>query len=237
MANALQATGREIVFSICEWGHHRPWIWGAKAGGHLWRTTGDIADSWKDVYTTWGILYGIESIGFEQQRGLEAYAGPGHWNDPDMLVVGLRGGSREIAGAGCTDAEYRSHFSLWCMLAAPLMIGCDVRAMDAVTHEILTNHELIALDQDPLGSQGLRVARNGQCEIWKKTLADGDLGVGIFNRGDKARGVSVNSSDLEIEGRWRLRNLWAHEDQGSMEGGFNLDVRAHGCVVYRLKSE
>ena len=235
MGEALRASGREIVFSICEWGHHSPWLWGAKVGGNLWRTTGDIGDSWKDVPVAWGLLYGIESLGFEQQRGLERYAGPGHWNDPDMLVVGLKGTSREIAGAGCTDTEYRTHFSLWCMLAAPLMIGCDVAQMDAATHEILTNRELIALNQDPLGQQGYRACRNGLMEIWKKPLADGALGVALFNRGDKQREVSAHWSDLEISGRYAVRDLWLKQDRGVLETSVTAEVAAHGCVVLRLQ--
>jgi alpha-galactosidase len=235
MSNALKATGREIVLSICEWGHHSPWLWGAKAGGHLWRTTGDIGDSWGNVIADWGgILYGIDSIGFEQQRGLEVYAGPGHWNDADMLIVGLRGQSKEIAGAGCTDGEYCTHFSLWCMLAAPLMIGCDVRKMDEITRAILTNPEVIALDQDPLGKQGYRASRNGLCEIWKKPLADGGLGVALFNRGDKAQIVQAHWSDLEINGRYRARDLWAHSGLGFFDTAFKANVEPHGCIVLRL---
>jgi len=236
MAEALRATGRDIVFSICEWGHHSPWLWGEKVGGNLWRTTGDIGDSWKDVYNNWGVLYGIDSIGFDQQRGLEAFAGPGHWNDPDMLVVGLRGTSREIYGAGCTDIEYRTHFSLWCMLAAPLMIGCDIANMDSATREILTNLEVIALNQDKLGRQGWRASRHGQAEVWKKPLADGALGVALFNRGDKQKTVRAHWSDLEISGRYAIRDLWAHEDCGASDTEFSADVAPHGCVVLKLQS-
>jgi len=234
MAEALKASGRAVVFSICEWGHHRPWLWGANVGGNLWRTTGDIADSWRDVYVNGGVLHGIESIGFEQQRGLAPYAGPGHWNDPDMLVVGLRGGSREIAGAGCTDTEYRTHFSLWCLLAAPLMIGCDVTNMDLVTQDILTNRELIALNQDVLGRQGYRVARHGFTEAWKKVLDGGDVAVALFNRGDKRQAARVHWSDLEIGGAWQARDLWAHRDLGPLREEFSAEVPAHGCVVLRL---
>lgn len=235
MANALRASGRAIVFSICEWGHHSPWLWGEKVGGNLWRTTGDIGDSWKDVHNNWGILYGIESIGFEQQRGLERFAGPGHWNDPDMLVVGLRGTSREIHGAGCTDTEYRTHFSLWCLLAAPLMIGCDIANMDVATREILTNKEVIALNQDPLGKQGWRATRHGQTETWKKPLADGALGVALFNRGEKKQTVRAHWSDLEISGSYTLRDLWAHADQGVSASEIKAEVAPHGCAVFRLQ--
>jgi alpha-galactosidase len=235
MSKALQATGREIVFSICEWGHHHPWLWGEKASGHLWRTTGDIGDCWHNVIAKWGgILYGIDTIGFEQQRGLEAYAGPGHWNDADMLVVGLRGKSKEITGAGCTDTEYRTHFSLWCMLAAPLMIGCDVRSMDEATRQILTNREAIALDQDSMGRQGYRVSRNALCEIWKKPLAGGDAGVGVFNRGDDRRAIPVHWSDLELTGPYQVRDLWAHVEKGVFDESIRMEVEPHGCVLMRM---
>ncbi|MCB0034334.1 MAG: glycoside hydrolase family 27 protein [Anaerolineales bacterium] len=234
ISDALKASGREIILSICEWGHHRPWLWGRKVGGHLWRTTGDIADSWHDVYNTWGIVHGIESIGFEQQRGLESYAGPGGWNDPDMLVVGIRGQSHEIVGAGCTDTEYRTHFSLWCLLAAPLMIGCDVTQIDAATLEILTNRDLIALNQDPLGRQGFRVARHGQTEIWKKPLANGELAVALFNRADKRQTVRAHWSDLEITGTYQGRDLWAGVDLGSLSTEISAAIPPHGCAVYRL---
>ncbi|HTX92572.1 MAG TPA: glycoside hydrolase family 27 protein [Anaerolineales bacterium] len=238
MSAALRATGREIVLSICEWGHHRPWLWGAKAGGQLWRTTGDIGDSWYNVIAGWGgVLYGIDSIGFDQQRGLEAFAGPGGWNDTDMLVVGLRGRSKEIAGAGCTDSEYRTHFSLWCMLAAPLMIGCDVRSMDAATREILTNAEAIAVDQDPLGRQGSRASRNGMGEVWVKPMAGGQLAVGLFNRGDKRLALPAAWSDLEIGGRYRVRDLWAHTDLGVFDWAVRAELEPHGCALFRLTPE
>ena len=235
MSAALQATGREIVFSICEWGHHRPWLWGARVGGQLWRTTGDIGDSWYNLNASWGcILYGIDSIGFEQQRGLEAYAGPGHWNDTDMLVVGLCGRSKSIEGAGCTESEYRAHFSLWCMLAAPLMVGCDVRSMEGGTQVILTNREAIAIDQDPLGRQGYRASRNGMAEIWMKPLEDGQLGVGLFNRGDNTCPIPVSWSDLEISGKYQVRDLWAHADMGVFDSLYRTEVEPHGCALLRL---
>ena len=235
MSAALKATRREIVFSICEWGHHRPWLWGANAGGQLWRTTGDIGDSWYNVNDGRdGILYGIDSIGFEQQRGLETYAGPGAWNDADMLVVGLRGRSKGIVGAGCTGSEYRTHFSLWCMLAAPLMIGCDVRSMDGDTQAILTNREAIAIDQDLLGKQGYRASRNGVTEIWKKPLADGQLGVGLFNRGDNTHPIPVPWSYLQISGKYQVRDLWAHTDMGVFDSLFTAEIEPHGCALLRL---
>jgi alpha-galactosidase len=151
-----------------------------------------------------------------------------------MLVVGLRGRSKEINGAGCTDTEYRTHFNLWCMLAAPLMIGCDVRNMDDVTCQILTNREVIAIDQDALSQQGYRASRNGMCEIWKKPLSDGHLGVGIFNRGDKTRAVPAHWSDLEISGKYQVRDLWAHTDIGVFDSAYSAEVEPHGSVLLRL---
>jgi alpha-galactosidase len=231
MSAALRATGRDIVFSICEWGHHRPWLWGAKAGGQLWRSSTDIFDCWHDASSN---HHGVEIIGFEKQRGLEAFAGPGHWNDPDMLVVGLYGKSRQIPGEGCTDTQYRTHFSLWCLLAAPLMIGCDVSQMNAATRDILLNREVIALDQDPLGQQGYFVCRNNLKEVWKKPLTSDCLAVGLFNREPRTAQITAHWSDLEISGAYAVRDLWAHADLGVYSDKFAATVEPHGCVLLRL---
>lgn len=234
MSDALKATGRPIVFSICEWGQRRPWLWGRQVGGHLWRTTGDIADSWGDWPSRTGfVLLGIDRIGFDLQRGLEAYAGPNGWNDPDMLVVGLRGRGF-IPGPGCTDVEYRTHFSLWCLLAAPLIASCDLRHMDSATREILTNREVIALNQDPLGKQGYWV---GPAEVWVKPLSGGALGVGLFNRGNERATVTAHWSNLEISGRYHVRDLWQHADLGVFEEKFSAEVAPHDCVILRLTPE
>ncbi len=231
MGAALLAAGRPILFNICEWGHHRPWLWAAKAGGATWRVTGDIWDGWQDGPEAEN--NGIDSIGFEQLRGLEQYAGPGQWNDPDMLVVGLRG-KGSIKGPGCTDTEYRTHFSIWCMLAAPLFIGCDLRNIDAISLETLSNSELIALDQDSLGKQGGRVCRLGRTEVWVKPLINGELAVGLFNRSEQPKLVNADWSDLEIEGRYRVRDLWLHEELGIFDGAFSSEVISHGCRILRL---
>jgi alpha-galactosidase len=234
MGKVLRQTGRPILFNICEWGHHQPWLWARQVGGHTWRTTGDIWDGWKDGPHI--SQNGIDSIGFEQQRGLEAFASPGGWNDPDMLVVGLHGRGA-IGGPGCTDEEYRIHFSLWCLLAAPLVIGCDLRNLDAISLEILSNPEVIALDQDPLGKQGSRICRLGRCEVWSKPLSNGDLGVGIFNRDDITRELNVPWSDLEIEGNWRVRDLWQHADLGVYEAQITIQLESHSCRILRLSPE
>ncbi|MBI5959501.1 MAG: glycoside hydrolase family 27 protein [Chloroflexi bacterium] len=230
MGQALRATGRPILFNICEWGRHKPWKWGTQAGGHMWRTTGDIADSWESIL----------KIGFQEQAELAPYAGPGHWNDPDMLVVGMYG-KGNVAQGGCTEAEYRSHFSLWCLLAAPLMIGCDVRKMSPSTRAILLNHELIAVNQDELGCQGYRVGQVDYAyeiaETWAKPLADGSIAVGLFNLGTRQpRLISVpwESLGLHPQRACHVRNLWTGEDLGGFTASFSIPVDSHDVVIIRI---
>lgn len=230
MGQALRATGRPILYSICEWGRHKPWEWAASAGGHMWRTTGDIHDGWESVL----------EIGFQRQAGLEAYAGPGRWNDPDMLVVGMYG-QGNVGRGGCTDAEYRSHFSLWCLLAAPLMIGCDVRAMNDVTREILLNREAIAVNQDRLGRQGYQVGTvyHGRqaADVWAKPLADGSIAVGLFNLGERElRRVTVAWESIGLHDRrpCLVRDLWAGEELGVFRGDFSTLVGRHDVALVRL---
>lgn len=176
MSEALRATGRPIVFSICEWGTHSPWLWGAQVG-HLWRTTGDIQDNWGSVLNI-----------LDRQVGLEQYAGPGHWNDPDMLEVG---------NGGMSETEYQAHFSLWCILAAPLMAGNDLRSMSEATRAILTNREVIAVNQDPLGVQGRKIRDDGDHEIWVKPLVNGERAVLFFNRGEMPARMAVPVEEVE----------------------------------------
>lgn len=225
MGAALQATGRPIVFSICEWGCHRPWEWGRAAGGHLWRTTGDISDSWQS----------IQEIGFYWQRGLEKFHSPGGWNDPDMLVVGVYG-KGNCGGGGCTDVEYQSHMTLWCLLAAPLLAACDLTNMNAATRAILTNPEVIAIDQDALGKQATFACRTfpGDVESWIKPLANGDLAVGMFNRSSKNHHGITYWVDLGIEGAYAVRDLWQRQDAGVFTESFSIDIPSHGAALLRL---
>ena len=167
MGRALQSTGRPIVYSLCQYGLLKVTDWGPSVGGNLWRTTGDIRDSWDSM----------SHIGFDQQADLYAFAGPGHWNDPDML---------EIGNGGMTDTEYRTHMSLWSLLAAPLLTGNDLRDIPQNTRDILLNKEVIAIDQDPLGKQAKRVSKQGDLEVWARPLANGAYAVGLFNRGPAA---------------------------------------------------
>jgi alpha-galactosidase len=224
MRDALAKAGRPIVFSICEWGTSKPWLWAGNVG-NLWRTTGDIQDCW-DCKRNWGGM-GVVHI-LDLQDGLESYAGPGRWNDPDMLEVG---------NGGMTAIEYRSHFSLWCLLAAPLMAGNDLRSMSREVAEILTNREVIAIDQDPLGMQGRRVRGNGDQEVWAKQLADGGRAVVLFNRGPAAAEVTVSWTDIGYPPHLtaKVRDLWSHKDLGNLSGNFSAEVPSHGVVMVTIK--
>ena len=223
MSDALKKSGRPIVFSLCEWGSTKPWLW-ARDVGNLWRSTGDIIDKW-DGTEKWGGLGAIQII--ELQDGLQSYAGPGHWNDPDMLEVG---------NGGMTDTEYRAHFSMWCLFAAPLMSGNDIRTMSASTKEILMNRELIAVDQDALGVAGHKIRTSGTAEVWARPLADGSRAVALLNRGTAPVSIAVSWTDLgypdHVEAA--VRDLWAHQDKGKAHGTFAAEVPGHGVVVLKI---
>jgi alpha-galactosidase len=223
MHDALLKAGRPIVFSICEWGTAKPWLW-ARDIGNLWRTTGDIQDCW-DCKRDWGGM-GVVHI-LDLQDGLESYAGPGHWNDPDMLEVG---------NGGMTTTEYRAHFSLWCLLSAPLMAGNDLRSMPAEIKETLTNREVIGVDQDPLGFQGRRVTREGDREVWAKQLANGGRAVVLFNRGPRSAKLSVSWTDIGYPSHLSasVRDLWAGKDLGQLSGTFSAEVPSHGVVMVTI---
>ncbi len=224
MRDALAKSGRPMVFSLCEWGSSKPWLW-ARDVGNLWRTTGDIQDCW-DCKRDWGGMGFVHIL--DLQDGLESYAGPGHWNDPDMLEVG---------NGGMTTMEYRSHFSLWCILAAPLIAGNDIRSMSPEIAQILKNKEVIAVDQDPLGMQGRRVRREGELEVWSRQLADGSRAVVLLNRGTTESKISVTWSDIGYPDYLpaSVRDLWAMKDLGKSTGSFSSSVASHGVVMVRIK--
>ena len=229
MRQALDASGRPIVFSICEWGKNKPWLWGESVGGNLWRTTDDIEDRWggKHKWPNGGCCsYGMTDI-VDEQAALASFAGPGHWNDPDMLEVG---------NGGMTTNEYRSHFSLWAMMAAPLMAGNDLGNMTPEIREILTNKEVIAVDQDALGRQGTRVAKEGDLEVWSRPLADGSRAVILFNRGADEKSISVDWASLGYPAHLpaHVRDLWQHKDLGAFTGKFSAPVTSHGVVMVRV---
>jgi len=211
--DALAQAGRPIVFSICNWGVKAPWTWGP-ATGNLWRTTGDIKDTWDRMSV----------IGFSQ-NGLEKFAGPGHWNDPDMLEVG---------NGGMKPDEYRVHMALWALLAAPLLSGNDLRNMTSETKKMLTNSEVIAVDQDAKGVQGHRVWDEGPLEIWAKSLADGSSAVGLFNRGESELKITLDFKTLGINGRAKLRDLWQHKDVGVADDSYTAAVPKHGVVLLKV---
>jgi alpha-galactosidase len=208
--DALAQSGRPIVFSICNWGVKAPWSWGP-ATGNLWRTTGDIDDTYDRMSV----------IGFSQ-NGLEKFAGPGHWNDPDMLEVGNGGMKRD---------EYRTHMALWVLLAAPLLAGNDLRSMTPETKEMLTNPEVLAVDQDAKGVQGHRVWDEGPLEIWIKPLANGNHAVGLFNRGESSLKITLDFKMLGSASSLKLRDLWEHKDLGEVQGSYTADVPKHGVVL------
>jgi alpha-galactosidase len=215
MHDALEHAGRPIVYSLCQYGLERVWEWGASVGGNLWRTTEDISDNYESM----------SFIGFGQ-NGLERFAGPGHWNDPDML---------EIGNGKMTHDEYRTHMSLWCMLAAPLLAGNDLSKMTKATLATLTNQEVVAVDQDPKGAQGHRVSQLGPLDVWVKPLADGTQAVGLFNRGESLNPVTVKFSDIGVTGSAGLRDLWAHKDLGSFKDHYTASVPKHGVVLIKVK--
>jgi alpha-galactosidase len=222
MADALAATGRPIILSICEWGTAKPWLW-AKDIGNLWRTTGDITDLWEGKRD---YALGVTTI-LDLQADLYPYSGPGHWNDPDMLEVG---------NGGMTDDEYRAHFGMWAMLAAPLIAGNDVRGMDAQTRAILLAPEIIAIDQDPLGRQARRVWKDGTSEIWARDLADGSRAVALLNRGTAPAEIAIDWSRIGYPSRLsaNVRDLWARKDLGRRTASYATSVRPHAAVIVRI---
>ena len=214
MHQALLATGRPIVFSLCQYGWDDVWTWGASVGGNLWRTTGDINDTYARM----------ADIGFNQ-LGLAQYAGPGHWNDPDMLEVG---------NGGMTDDEYKTHMSLWSILAAPLLAGNDLSKMTPETLAILTNKEVIAVDQDPLGKQGDRAFAVGLTEIWTRPLSGGALAAGLFNRDTEEHSVTLRLKDVGFSKHAKLRDLWKHQDVSATDGSYTVTVPPHGVVMLKV---
>jgi alpha-galactosidase len=215
MSNALKKTGRPIVYSLCQYGTDAVWRWGTDVGGNLWRTTGDISDHYASM----------AEIGFGQ-AGLARFAGPGHWNDPDMLEVG---------NGGMNEEEYRTHMSLWAILAAPLLAGNDLTTMTPETIALLTNPEVIAIDQDRLGKEGNRVSTEGPLEIWARPLVDGSKAVGVFNRQTTALSETVDFKRLGFLTTVQVRDIWQAKDLGKMKGTYSVIVPPHGVILLRVK--
>ena len=214
MHHAISKTGRPMVFSLCQYGADAVWRWGASVGGNAWRTTGDISDNYERM----------TDIGFGQ-AGLAKFAGPGHWNDPDMLEVG---------NGKMNTEEYRTHMGLWALLAAPLLAGNDLSTMKPETILILTNREVIAIDQDALGKQADRVWAEGSQEIWARPLGDGSKAVGIFNRFDWPQTIEVDFRELGFKGSVKARDIWAARDLGTLLSKYVAHVPGHGVVLLKV---
>src|SRR5437868_977495 len=229
MRDALKATGRPILFSMCDWGTAKPWLWASNVGNQ-WRTTGDISDKWF-ANNKWPdgscCQLGMVNI-LDLQVGLESFAGPGHWNDPDMLEVG---------NGGMTTTDYRTHFTLWCILTAPLIAGNDLRNMAPDIKGILTNKEVIAINQDALGREGSRVWKDGDREVWSKQLKDGSRAVVLLNRGTTEVEISVPWEAIGYPANVSasVRDLWEHRDLGKCREKFDAKVESHGVVVVAIK--
>ena len=215
MRDALNKTGRPIFFSMCEWGVDDPATWAPKVG-NSWRTTGDIGDNWNSMISR-----------ADQNDKWAKYAGPGGWNDPDMLEVG---------NGGMTTTEYETHFSLWCLMKAPLLIGCDLTKVDNESLRILMNTEVIAVNQDRLGVQGNKTKSDGDLEVWSGPLDGGAVAVVLLNRGASAANVTAEWSDIGLDSNREatVRDLWQMKDMGSMKGSVTAMVDSHGVVMYKI---
>ncbi len=223
MRNALDKVDRDIVYSLCQYGMGKVWEWGAGVGGNLWRTTGDITDTWESM----------KSIGFGQTENA-SFAGPGHWNDPDMLVVGWVGWGPNLHSTRLTPNEQYTHISLWSLLSAPLLIGCDLERLDDFTLNLLTNDEVIAIDQDVLGKQATPVLIDGDVQVWVKELADGNKAVGIFNLGEEVIDYTLTFDKSGLPGKAKLRDVWRQKELGTFESSFDMKIPAHGVVLVRV---
>ncbi|HKN52746.1 MAG TPA: alpha-galactosidase, partial [Amycolatopsis sp.] len=215
MGDAIKKTGRSMIYALCEWGENQPWLWGRDAGAELWRTTGDISDNWTSMT---GIL--------DKQVPIVGFSGPGGWNDPDMLEVG---------NGHMTTAEYQSHFALWALMNAPLLAGNDLRTMSDTTKRILTNPDVIALDQDWAGKQGYKARDDGDTEVWTKPMSDGSAAVVLFNRGTSSAVMTSSAKEIGLGAAsdYRVRDLWTGEETES-PGALRASVPSHGSAVLRV---
>lgn len=222
MGQALRTQPRDLLFSLCQYGMGHVAAWGAKAGGQCWRTTHDVVDTWESMT---GIV--------QAQEGFELFAGPGAWNDLDMLVVGTVGWGTPHPTRLTSNEQY-SHFSYWCLLASPLLLGCDLTRLDPFTLNLLTNDEVLDVNQDPLGRQAVRVQHDDTQEVWAKTMSDGSTAAGLFNRGCLTRTVTLPFAPLGLKGPHRLRDLWRQKDLGVAADTFTAEIPGHGVLLLKL---
>jgi alpha-galactosidase len=213
IGNALRSSGRAILFSLCDWGQSNVWTWGSGIG-NMWRTTGDISDTWSSMLSN-----------FDSNASHASYAGPGGWNDPDMLEVG---------NGGMSTTQDQAHFSLWAISAAPLITGTDLTSMSSSTKSILTNTDVIAVDQDSLGVQGTKVSDSNGLQVWSKRLQGGSVAVVLLNRNGSSSNITVNWSSIGISGSASVRNLWTHSNVGSFNGSYTTNVAGTGVVMLKI---
>ena len=225
MRDALAKTNRDIVFSLCQYGMGKVWEWGADVGGNLWRTTGDLTDVWSNM----------AAVGFRQDEKVK-WSRPGHWTDPDMLVIGKVGWGPNIHDTRLTPNEQMTHISLWALEAAPLLIGADMTQFDAFTKALMTNHEVLDVNQDPLGKAARRIYQRERLELWARPLADGSLAAGFFTRGLQAVDMTATWQELGLSGSRVVRDLWQQKDLGSFDRAFTAKVPAHGAVMFKIRS-
>ncbi len=233
MGEALHNTGRQFLYSLCEWGRRAPHLWGRQVGGHMWRVSGDIHDTWINIWRGDHYATGLD-VAIDIAHEVHEYGGPGGWNDLDMLIVGLKG-KGQIAGSGLSFLEYQTHMSLWCMACSPLMIGCDVRQLDPETASLLMNREVLEVNQDPLGIPARRVKQMGPCELWTKRLADSSTAVAVINRGSRAEDVTIRARDIGMLDRPKLaRNLWSQQDSADFKTELVQRVQPHETILLKV---
>jgi hypothetical protein len=223
MRASLDKIPRDIMFSFCQYGMGDVWKWGAEVGGNSWRTTGDIEDTWKSMST----------IGFNQVAN-GPYAQPGHFNDPDMLVVGKVGWNDNQRNSRLSPDEQYTHISLWSLLSSPLLIGCDMGHLDRFTLGLLTNDEVIAIDQDALGKAARQAVKKENYQIWIKDLEDGGKAVGIFNISDKYQTITLNLKDNELSGLTKIRDVWQQKYIINSGINYTTKVAPHGVMLVKL---
>jgi alpha-galactosidase len=225
MRDALDKTHRDIMFSLCQYGMGDVWNWGAEVGGNSWRTTGDINDSWGS----------LDEIGFSQDKAAP-HAKPGHFNDPDMLIVGKVGWGPSLHNSRLTPDEQYTHISLWSLLSAPLLIGCDMSQLDNFTLNLLTNDDVLAIDQDALGKSARKVYEKDNIQVWVKDREDGTKAFGIFNLNLKAQKATINFSDLKLSSQLKLRDVWRQKDLGVFKNAYTAYLPAHGVVLLKCRA-